>query len=404
MKISFYFKASQSTVLKNEGFGIIYYYVNINSRKSVEKSTKIKCHRNEWDERNGFFVGFDAERRNRQIAQMKDVLEMNKIVKEMMGETLTVETVELNLVDRKLARTFKTVFAEYLDQQYAKIRADGELKHKGNIELSTYNSYLKREKNIDKFLKSINKEELLVSQFNERMCEMFDNYLTSRLKCGQSYATKHLKLIRTVCQLAKTSNIIKVNFTENYKLKHDPVKNVKTLNENDYQLLFDNFNMLTDTERKYIDVFLFMRETLLNYGDYLELEEAKHLQQDETGRYWIIKARKKRTEENNQIQTVPLSKKALEIMEKYQGIDKMPKMNLSTLQKYIKRAFAKVGVQKKVSSKLSRSSGISIAFNKRKLRGELIAYVAGWTSTREIRNYLEIDKVELSKDYLKGLD
>lgn len=400
MKITFYFKASQSPTLKAQGMGFIYYYIIINNRKSPEKTTKIKCHRDDFNTIKGCFVGNDAEKRNKRLAQITEVVEKNKLIKEALGEDISVETVEISVHDRRMGRTFKSVMKEYLDQQFEKIRKEGELKHKGNIEQSTFETYEKRNRNIEKFLKAINKENLLISQFDERMCEMFDNYMTSKLKCGQAYSTKHIKLVRTVSELARRSNIIKVNFTENYKLKHEGKKKVKTLHMNDYKLLNDKRTLLNDTELRYVDILIFMRETFLNYGDYIELEQ-KHLQIDESGKTWIIKARKKRIEEDRQIQMIPLSKIALEFIEKYGGIENIPKRSLATINRNLKFIFKKVGINKNVSTKMGRSSGISKKFNFDGLRPESIAFVAGWTSTREMDSYLEIDTEQLSREFLR---
>ena len=61
----------------------------------------------------------------------------------------------------------------------------------------------------------------------------------------------------------------------------------------------------------------------------------------------------------------------------------------------------KAGIDKKISTKLGRSSVISYDYNKRNKRGETIALKAGWTFTRElIENYLEIDLDDYARDYL----
>lgn len=401
MKISFYFKQSQSDTLKQDGFGLIYYYIILNNRKSVEKSTKIKCHVSEWDEKKDCFMGDDELNRNRHIEAIRNTIKQNKQIKEALDEPLNVaDLIDCTKVSPRHRMRFLEVMQNYINEQQIKIRKPHELKHKGNIEETTWASYGKRQKNIILFLKEIKRVDLTAFEFDERTCERFDTWMTSTSR-GQDYTTKHIKLIRTVLDYAKRSNIIKVNFTESYKLKHETRKPVKTIQMADYDKLKQAESQFTFTEQKYIDVLIFMRETYLHIGDYTELTEKEHLQQDEHGRYWIVKPRKKRIEEGRQIQIIPVSKIALEIINKYGGLDNMPKTHQVCVNKYLKKAFAKAGIDKNISTKLGRSSGISFGFNKKKLRGESIAHVAGWTTTRELGTYLEIDRTDLAEEFLK---
>lgn len=401
MKISFYFKSSQSEKQAKNGFGIIYYYILKNSRKSKEISTKIKCHSSEWDSEKDRFTGNDEIARNRHIESIRTTISQNKIIKDALQEPVTVnELLNAAAVSPRFRMLFSDVMNNYITEQFQKIRKPTELKHKGNIELSTWETYQKRQKNILLFLKEINRKDLTAFEFDERICERFDTWMISNGR-GQNYSTKHIKLIRTVLDFAKRSNIIKVNFTQDYKNKHESVKPVRTLQAADYEKVKAAEHLFTETEKKYVDVLIFMRETYMHIGDYRELREKEHLQTDENGKLWIVKPRKKRIEEGRQIQIIPVSKIALEIMNKYGGIDLMPKTTMTCVNRYLKMAFAKAGIDKNVSTKLGRSSGISFGFNKRKLRGETIAHVAGWTTTRELGTYLEICREDLANEFLK---
>lgn len=200
---------------------------------------------------------------------------------------------------------FTDVLQRYIDEQYLKIRKDGKLKSKANIEQSTWFFYTKRQKRILEFLTHAKKTNMLIVDFDDNTCRQLDDYLTQTNR-GQLYATKHVKLCQTVMRFAFASKIVKVNFADAYKNKSEPKKRVVTLNNQDYQKLREYEWKMTDTEKKYVDVLIFMRENLLHVGDYLELKQ-EHIKQLENGQTWLIKPRKKRIEENNQIQVVPLS-------------------------------------------------------------------------------------------------
>jgi site-specific recombinase XerD len=400
MKISFYFKPSQSEILRKQDYGLIYYYVMLDSRKTKEKSTFIKCHVSEWDAAKDCFTGFEELNRNRLINDIRETITKNKQYKDLFNEPVYGnEIIKLTTVNSRHKTTFVNVLSEYITEQKAKIRKPDELKHLGNIEESTWLSYGKREKNIVEFFTKNNLKGITAQEMDERIFERFDNWMVQNGR-GQDYTTKHLKLIKTVLDYAKRSNIIKVNFAENYKMKHETKKTVRTLNYTDYDKLAAHSHLFTETEQKYIDVLIFMRETYLHIGDYNELREKDHFQADENGKLWIVKPRKKRIVEGRQIQMIPVSKIASDLMQKYGGIDQMPKTHQNCVNRYLKIAFAKAGIEKNVSTKLGRSSGISFGFNKKKLRGESIAFVAGWTTTRELGSYLEIDRQDLAKEFL----
>jgi integrase len=400
MKISFYFKYSQTANKKKAGYGSIYYYLMLGNRKTKEKSTFIPCHIDEWDTNSKQFTGKDSVSKNRKIKQISDVLEQNKLIKEVMGESFSGdELIEMTTVSERFKKTFLSVLQQYIEEQFYKIRKPNTKKSQANIEESTWETYLKRQKNIVEFLRATRKTELLVSDFDARMCELLDNYLTQSGRRGQSYATKHVKLVKTVMKFAKNSKLIKINFAETYKIKAEPKQNVKTLKQEDYEKLEKVRPLLSITELKYLDVLLFMRETFMHIGDYLETT-SKNITKYENGQVWIIKPRVKRIEENNQIQIIPLSETALQIIEKYGSIEQMPHTKRNTINRYIKQACAKAGIEMTVSSKLGRSSGISLKYNFGGMRESSIAAIAGWTSTRELVNYLEIDMVQLHNEFL----
>lgn len=399
MKISFYFKYSQTSAKKQQGYGSIYYYLMLGNRKTKEKSTSISCHISEWDAHSKQFTGNDSITKNRKIKQISDILEQNKLIKEVLNESFTGdELIEMTTVSERFKKTFLSVLQEYIDEQALKIRKPNTPKSQANIEESTWGTYLKRQKNIVEFLKSVKKTNILVSDFDARMCELLDNYMTQSGR-GQSYATKHVKLAKTVMDFAKNSKLIKVNFAETYKVKAEPKRNVKTLKQEDYEKLEKIRPLLSNTELKYLDVLLFMRETFMHVGDYLETT-SKNITKYDNGQVWIIKPRVKRIEENNQIQIIPLSETALQIIQKYGSIEQMPHTKQTTINRYIKQACAKAGIEMNVSSKLGRSSGISLKYNFGGMREHSIAAIAGWTSTRELVNYLEIDMIQLHNEFL----
>ena len=424
MKVSFYFKFSQTTAQKEAGFGTVYYYLMVNNRKTKEKSTKIPCHVLEWDNVRNEFRGKESEARNRRILQIKQDLDRNKLIKEMLGQRIVgSELIEMQGLNQRHQMEFKEAMQNYINEQKLIIRKPQDFKHKGNIEESTFGTYEKRQKNILLFLQENNLKTIMALDVDDEFCKKLETWMILR-KCGQAYTVKHIKLVKTVLDYAVRSKIIKVNFAAKYKPAAVTRKQVRTLNSADYEKIKLADSLFTPTERKYVDVLIFMKETFFDISDYREIDESKHYTVSLKGQFktileyrklinsgkytpdgselhFITKPRKKRQEENRQIQIIALNKTALAIIEKYGTIDNMPKTSDTCINRYLKMACFKAGIDKNVSTKLGRSSGISFDYNKKNKRGETIALKAGWTSTRElIENYLEIDLEDYARDYL----
>jgi integrase len=165
----------------------------------------------------------------------------------------------------------------------------------------------------------------------------------------------------------------------------------------------ENCQILTETEVRVLDVFLFSKETFLHIGDFQDLK-SEHIKMDKDGDRWIVKDRIKAQEEGRQVQRVPLTKKAIEILEKYGSVEKMPHYKDGTFNRYLKMAAEKAGIQGNISFKMARSSGISEAYNEKCLRGESIAVAAGWTSPKELKTYLQIDYGQLKNEFTQPLN
>ena len=70
MQVSFYFQYSQTKSFKELGYGTIYYYVMLNSKKSGEQSSKIQCNISQWDSNAQKLIGLDVDRHNKRLSQI----------------------------------------------------------------------------------------------------------------------------------------------------------------------------------------------------------------------------------------------------------------------------------------------------------------------------------------------
>lgn len=393
MKIAFFFRISQGNLKAQKGLGSITYIITQKDTKPLEKSTGIKCNKSEWDDDSKCFIGSGAASKNFHLEKIKLDFENNVNQKDITQSDLQgfVELVKPNIVKLKL---FTDVFSEYVENQRLKIRKENSPRTKQTIEKSTFASYQKRYQNIEQFLKVKKLLHLNVNGFNAMMCESLDLWITTTKgfkgdSRGQLYATKHLKLVQAVMEFARKNKYITVNYATDYKLKYEPEQAVKTISDKALHAL-EFYEGYSETEQKYVDAFLFMRECCMHVGDYCELNDS-HLDIDDQGEQWIVKQRVKREVDGRQIQVVPLSEKAVAILNKYGSLSSLPRANHGSMRYYLKMANMKCGNTERITLKYARSNGISNLYNNNKTRSESIAIVAGLTTTKQLKAYLKID-------------
>ena len=420
MDIQFYFRPSKGNLKTKAGLGKISFVISQKNTKPIERSTFIVCKKDEWNDTEKVFTGTGAIANNNRLDRIKLNFELILNKPDTTQEDLNnfFESLETPVVHLK---TFLEVFDEYLAFQESKIRDDEGQRTELTIERSTYETYLKRKNNIVKFLTMKNKSRINVGKFDGKLCEEFDMWCVGKIG-GQAYSNKHLKLIRSVLEFARRMRYITHNPTSDYKIKKDPSNvaiaavnalkqvsfgnhsTVNTISNENIEKL-ETFTEFTYTEQKYVDAFLFMRECWLHIGDYLELDDT-HFKIDEYKNYWIVKPRTKRmTDSGGQVQIMPLSPKAVEILNKYDKnfngeLSLLPRAKRSGFMQYLKMACVRAGIQEHITLKYARSNGISNIYNNTNVRAEQIAFGAGWTSTNPLKNYLKHDFNQMRKDFL----
>lgn len=438
MEIHFFFRLSQGNLKASQGYGTLHYYITQKNRtiaydkntnlppssdkyknrtkaydkgkKVYETSTGISLNASEWDNHQKCFTGNSALTKNLKLDKIKLNFE------NILGNENANQSDLRNFIDSinppiiKLKR-FIEVFDEYLYFQSQKIRKPDEPRTENTIEKGTYYTYEKRYNNINLFLQYKNRLGLNVGKFDGLLCEEFDRWFTNpnnplweKKPNGQAYSTKHLKMIRAVLDFAIRKKYILVNESLDYKLKYEKERAVDTLSNGSIEILtaFDGF---TPTEQKYVDAFLFMRECCLHVGDYYELAD-EHIFIDENKQLWIRKMRVKRlTDDGRQIQFMPLSKKAIEILNKYDRnysgeLSMLPRAKAGSIIYYLRMACLRANITEHITLKFARSNGISHLYNDNKTRGELIAIGAGWTTTKPLKNYLKVDFEQMRREIL----
>jgi integrase len=406
MKYDFYFRLSQGGKKRERGFGLIHFYFISNKRKVIEKSTGISAQKDQWDEIAKKFIGEGAGYKNAELNRVRSKLDMARANFLLTGSTVLLEE-SISPPKHKMdlrARLLLEVVDEYIELQKHKIRQEGQKKHSGNIEIGTYVNHLKRRDCLlIPYLKLYNLMDILIKDVNIRFFETFDIWITSQRTPqgktrGQAYANKGIKFLKTVLKFALGRDYIHKNIGTSYDTKKESAKPVKTLSLDDIEKM-EKVEFLTIYERKCLDAFLFSFETFLHHGDYMMLK-PEHIKTDKNGGQWLVKDRKKSTEDGRQVQRIPLTEKAIALIDKYGGVENLPKIHNGRANFLIKNVAIRAGIDKHVCIKMARSAAISNSYNNKKMRGESISIMAGWSTTRELKAYLQVDLKQLKNEYL----
>lgn len=404
----FTWRISQGALKKAREYGSVTVYVSVVGKSKVlfERPTGIKCFKNQFDSLAQKFIGEDCKIKNLELTRIKYQLEEAILSLETTGSSVLLSK-SVKKTDDKIdirPRTLKEMALEFIEFQRQKIRKEGQPKHLGNIEQSTFNTYtIRAEKVLFPYLIFKGLTDIQLHQVDSRFLESFDVWITNTTNSagqsrGQLWATKNIKFVKQVLNYAVGCRYLTVSLANSYRTKKETIKPLQTLAMEDIELL-ETCEFMSKTEEEVLDSFMFCFETFLHFGDYQDLCE-NHIKTDRDGEKWIVKTRKKAQEENRQVMRVPLSTKALEMIEKYGGVENMPRRSNSETSTTLKIIAERVGLNKPIMFKMSRSSGISNAYNSKQMRGEDIAVVAGWESVRELRSYLKVDLGKLKNNFI----
>lgn len=136
-----------------------------------------------------------------------------------------------------------------------------------------------------------------------------------------------------------------------------------------------------DRLQKVADSFVFMCYTGLHISDYQNVVE--------TNRYLFegIPFMKIRRVKTSVEATFPLCKEAVELIDKYGGINKMPRISGQKSNDYLKLIAAGVGIEKNLTNKMARKTFTDYCLNTLGLSYEVVASMLGHTTTRQVRHY-----------------
>lgn len=231
------------------------------------------------------------------------------------------------------------------------------------------------------------REDLYLRELNISFIQGFHAFLLSEKKMAQNSATKHLKFLKQIVNLAVANSYMTFNPFLPYKIEREPVE-IDFLDEEELRKIINFDTPLPRLERAK-DMFLFGCFTGLSYIDIKTLT-PEHFEKDGVGRIWI----KKRRVKTGVLSRIPLLPIAKLILDKYKGGDKLlPIQDPADVNKYLKDIAILCGINKRITFHTSRHTFASTVTLANNISLEVVSKMLGHTNTRMTTHYAKlIDK------------
>lgn len=231
------------------------------------------------------------------------------------------------------------------------------------------------------------REDLYLRELNISFIQGFHAFLLSERKMAQNSATKHLKFLKQIVNLAVANSYMTFNPFLPYKIEREPVE-IDFLDEEELRKIINFDTPLPRLERAK-DMFLFGCFTGLSYIDIKTLT-PEHFEKDGAGRIWI----KKRRVKTGVLSRIPLLPIAKLILDKYKGGDKLlPIQDPADVNKYLKDIAILCGINKRITFHTSRHTFASTVTLANNISLEVVSKMLGHTNTRMTTHYAKlIDK------------
>lgn len=159
-----------------------------------------------------------------------------------------------------------------------------------------------------------NKYDIPLSEVNQRFCELYFVWLTTKKTSKQNGAAKHLQRLKKIMNYAIRMGYLVTNPLQSYSISMKPVARVALTWEEIAQI--QHLPLQTEILNHIRNIFIFQVFTGLPYAD-IKVFSKKHLMKGVDGKFWI---RMERTKTHNPF-SVPLLPVAMEILQRYMKTD-----------------------------------------------------------------------------------
>lgn len=262
----------------------------------------------------------------------------------------------------------------------------------------TRRNYNTRIENIRLFLVEQKWTRLAADRFTLGSADEFVRWARGR-GLDNNYIVRHTQILKNITQDAVRREILTVDKLSAFVLKKKEKVNTKHLTRLEVQEL-EKMDWRPEIQR-IVDLFLFSTYTGLHYMDAQTLVSAD-VRNGIDGRPWLFKVRGKYADSeffvNESIQVVPLSESALAIIDKYQGVENLPKISNAKYNDWLKQIQHMAGIKLRLTVKIARKTFTDVMLNELGVSEESVAAMLGHSSTKHVRYYGKASEQRVARE------
>ena len=367
--------------IKKDGRVTIEVKITINGKRSFFSTGKNITAEN-WDKVKQIAKGKSEESQNINnfLKALKNRLYEKEVELMERGYIVTAELLKdsyFNKVESLKEKTLLEVFIEHNEDQAKNV---GNGVAKATHWISVYTFRLVKEYMLQKY----ERNDIYLRELNQNFIQSFHTFLKIDKGMKQNSATKYLKQLKKIINIAVANSYMTFNPFATYKIEREPVE-IDFLDEEELRKII-NFDTPIPRLEKAKDMFLFGCFTGLSYIDIKTLA-PEHFEKDSAGRIWI----KKRREKTGILARIPLLPIAKLILDKYKGNERLlPIQDPADINKYLKDIAILCNINKRICFHTSRHTFASTVTLANNISIEVVSKMLGHTNTRMTSHYAKL--------------
>lgn len=367
--------------IKKDGSVTIEVKITINGKRSFFSTGKNITAEN-WDKVKQIAKGKSEESQNINnfLKALKNRLYEKEVELMERGYIVTAELLKdsyFNKVESLKEKTLLEIFIEHNEDQAKNV---GNGVAKATHWISVYTFRLVKEYMLQKY----ERNDIYLRELNQNFIQSFHTFLKIDKGMKQNSATKYLKQLKKIINIAVANSYMTFNPFATYKIEREPVE-IDFLDEEELRKII-NFDTPIPRLEKAKDMFLFGCFTGLSYIDIKTLA-PEHFEKDSAGRIWI----KKRREKTGILARIPLLPIAKLILDKYKGNERLlPIQDPADINKYLKDIAILCNINKRICFHTSRHTFASTVTLANNISIEVVSKMLGHTNTRMTSHYAKL--------------
>jgi|GEM_PF-2767608 len=371
---------------------VIYCRIKLDSQHATDFSTFVAVMPSQWDSTKQRIRGntLQANDDNMKLEQLRS--DITRLFLQFQAATESVSAQRLaDLYTGKAKRMY--TFSELIDLFALHVEAT-------YTNPGTKRNYNTRLRNIRLFLDAMKWKVLPADQFTLGSADEFVRWMKTAGHEHQSIV-RHTQVLKNITEDAVRREILKVDKLSVFRLRKKERVNTAHLTRAEIGTL-ETLDWRPAIGR-IVDIFLFSIYTGLHYDD------AQTLVPDDVrlgidGRKWLFKVRGKYAGSeffvNESVQVVPLSEKALAMIDKYDGIENLPKISNAKFNSWLKQIQHMAEIKTKLTVKVARKTFTHMMLNELGVSEESVATMLGHNTTRTVRYYGRAGEERVAKEVI----